>query len=153
MFLPLYKTTVCGMMFALASLLSLAPNLLGADKPAMSIAKKEFGKTPDGRAVQEFTLQNKQGLRVKLITWGATVTSVWPTSRSAFLISQDTRSGIPTSAAPSAGMATASPRGSSRSMATSIRWRPTTAPITCTAARWVLMRSCGMPSKSTRRIP
>lgn len=75
MLLPLNRLTLCGMMFA-AGFLSLLStgSVRGADQ-AM-ITKKDYGKTPTGKDVQEYTLQNINGLRVKLITWGATVTSV-----------------------------------------------------------------------------
>jgi aldose 1-epimerase len=75
MTVPLCKTTLCGMMFALVSLLS-SGFASGADKATMGITKKEYGKTADGKTVHEYTLQNENGLRVKLITYGATVTSV-----------------------------------------------------------------------------
>ena len=75
MFIPLNKSLVCGMMVGLVvSFLSFGA-ASGADATAMS-TKNEYGKTDDGRVVHEYVLTNKNGLRVKLITWGATLTSV-----------------------------------------------------------------------------
>lgn len=71
---PLCKSACCGMMVPLLFLLS-SGFVSGADS-AMSIAKKEYGKTADGKTVHEYTLQNKNGLKATLITWGATLTSV-----------------------------------------------------------------------------
>jgi aldose 1-epimerase len=71
---PLCKSALCGMMVPLFFLVSLGP-LSGADQ-AMSNTRKEYGKTADGKTVYEYTLQNKNGMRVKIITWGATLTSV-----------------------------------------------------------------------------
>jgi len=42
----------------------------------MSIQKSPFGKMPDGTQVDQYTLTNGNGLRVKIITYGATITSV-----------------------------------------------------------------------------
>ncbi len=42
----------------------------------MSNTKEPFGKTPEGAEVDLYTLTNANGLRVKIITYGATITSV-----------------------------------------------------------------------------
>jgi len=42
----------------------------------MSIQKETFGKTSDGTEVDRYSLTNANGLRVKVMTYGATVTSV-----------------------------------------------------------------------------
>lgn len=42
----------------------------------MSIQKSPFGKMPDGAQVDQYTLTSGNGLRVKIITYGATITSV-----------------------------------------------------------------------------
>jgi len=42
----------------------------------MSIHKELFGETSDGVAVDLYTLTNSKGLRVKIMTYGATITSV-----------------------------------------------------------------------------
>ena len=42
----------------------------------MSVDKELFGKTPEGVAVDLYTLTNGKGLRVKIMTYGATIVSV-----------------------------------------------------------------------------
>jgi aldose 1-epimerase len=42
----------------------------------MSIEKQPYGKTPDGTEVDQYTLTNANGLKVKIITYGATITAV-----------------------------------------------------------------------------
>jgi aldose 1-epimerase len=42
----------------------------------MSIEKKSIGETPDGTKVDEYTLTNAGGLRIKIITYGAMLTTV-----------------------------------------------------------------------------
>jgi aldose 1-epimerase len=42
----------------------------------MSVKKESFGKTADGGAVDLYTLANSKGLRVKIMTYGATIVSV-----------------------------------------------------------------------------
>jgi len=42
----------------------------------MSILQESFGRTHDGIAVDLYTLTNRNGLRVKIMTYGATITSV-----------------------------------------------------------------------------
>ncbi|HET9239949.1 MAG TPA: aldose epimerase family protein [Oligoflexus sp.] len=44
-------------------------------KPSNSSA--EFGKLPDGTAVHQFTLTNKEGMVARFITFGATLTELW----------------------------------------------------------------------------
>jgi aldose 1-epimerase len=71
----LCKSACCGMMIPLLFLLS-SGSVLGAERAVMNITKKEYGKTEAGKTVHEYTLENRNGLRVKMITYGATVTSV-----------------------------------------------------------------------------
>jgi aldose 1-epimerase len=40
------------------------------------IEKKSFGKLPDGREVFQFTLANNTGIKVKIINYGAIITSI-----------------------------------------------------------------------------
>ena len=47
-----------------------------APKSAMSISKTPFGKTKDGTEVSLFTCTNKNGLVMKVMTYGATVVSM-----------------------------------------------------------------------------
>ncbi len=42
----------------------------------MSLHKELFGRTPEGVAVDLYTLTNDRGLRVKIMTYGATIISV-----------------------------------------------------------------------------
>jgi aldose 1-epimerase len=42
----------------------------------MSVNKEPYGKTPDGTEVDIYTLTNANGLKVKIITYGATITDV-----------------------------------------------------------------------------
>ena len=48
----------------------------------MSITKQAFGNASDGTDVALYTLTNIHGLRVKLMTYGATITSVETPDRS-----------------------------------------------------------------------
>lgn len=72
----LSNVTACGMLLIVTSLLSLSSALRGADKPAMSIEIQTVGKAEDGSILEQITMQNKNGLRVKMISYGATITSV-----------------------------------------------------------------------------
>ncbi len=42
----------------------------------MSIAKKPFGITPDGQAVEQYILTNRHGANVSIITFGGIITSI-----------------------------------------------------------------------------
>ncbi|HVA44872.1 MAG TPA: aldose epimerase family protein [Pirellulales bacterium] len=48
----------------------------GAAEGKMSVSKSPFGSLPDGRQVDQFTLTNDHGLTVKIINYGAILTSV-----------------------------------------------------------------------------
>jgi aldose 1-epimerase len=41
-----------------------------------SVQKKDFGQTPDGKAVDQYILTNAHGMRAKIITYGATLTEL-----------------------------------------------------------------------------
>ena len=62
---------------ALATLAALlvAGAALAADKPKAGITQKPYGKTPDGTAVEEYTLTNANGVTMKVITLGGIVTA------------------------------------------------------------------------------
>src|SRR3972149_5798028 len=51
------------------------PSTMESEKK-MSINKEPYGKTPDGAAVDLYTLTNANGLKIKLITYGATIIDV-----------------------------------------------------------------------------
>ena len=46
------------------------------EKMRASVEKKAFGQTPDSRAVDEFVLTNANGLKAKVITYGAILTEL-----------------------------------------------------------------------------
>ncbi len=56
-------------------LFAATPLLVGA-VPRARVEKQPFGKTADGLAVDEYTLTNKSGAKVKIITYGARVVSI-----------------------------------------------------------------------------
>jgi aldose 1-epimerase len=47
-----------------------------ADGKKMSVTKTSYGKLPDGTDIYLYTLANANGMKVKLITYGATITDV-----------------------------------------------------------------------------
>ena len=54
-------------------------NIILSQKPSeakMSISKQSWGKTPEGAEVDLYTLANANGMRVKIMTYGPTITSV-----------------------------------------------------------------------------
>ena len=55
---------------ALAVGLFVAASPSADDKPKAGITKKPYGKTPDGTAVEEYTLTNKNGVTMKVMTYG-----------------------------------------------------------------------------------
>lgn len=58
-------------LFATFALLSLAATTFGA-----GISKKPYGKMPDGTEIEEYTLTNKNGMIMKVITYGGIVTEL-----------------------------------------------------------------------------
>ena len=93
-----------------------------SEESKVSIKKESFGKTPEGEEVDLYTLTNANGLRVKIMTYGATIiaskrptaTASSRTSRSRSIRWPTTSRAIPSSARPSAATPIASPRASSR---------------------------------------
>ena len=43
----------------------------------MSILKEFYGKMPDGTDVYRYTLQNKNGMKLKALNYGGVVTELW----------------------------------------------------------------------------
>lgn len=44
-------------------------------KPQVTITKSDYGQTPDGEAVAQYTLKNEQGMEIEVITYGGIITS------------------------------------------------------------------------------
>lgn len=47
----------------------------------MSIIKELYGKMPDGREVYRYTLENKNGMKMKVLNYGGVVTELWTPDR------------------------------------------------------------------------
>jgi aldose 1-epimerase len=71
------KSVVAGCAGILALLLSVPGAARAADKPAAAVQKAPFGKTPDGKPIEQITLRNAHGMVAKIITYGATLTELW----------------------------------------------------------------------------
>ena len=50
--------------------------VVGAEKEAMKVEESVVGRTPEGDEVRAFTLANKNGLKAKLLNWGAIVSEL-----------------------------------------------------------------------------
>jgi aldose 1-epimerase len=61
---------------ALAVCLAAAVAAPADDRPAAGITHKPYGKTKDGTPVEEYTLTNKNGITMKVITYGGIVTEI-----------------------------------------------------------------------------
>ena len=71
------------------------PNPSQPSEAKMSVQKESFGKTADGAAVDLYTLTNSKGLRVKIMTYGATIISVETPDRNGKLRTSRCRSTSP----------------------------------------------------------
>lgn len=60
----------------IALIVAMTPGTSPAAEGKMSVTKKTFGKTHDGQQVDQYTLTNGRGLTVKIINYGAIITSV-----------------------------------------------------------------------------
>jgi aldose 1-epimerase len=58
------------------------PKPTTSDEKTMSITKAPYGKMPDGTQIEEYTLSNSDGMKVKLINYGAIITAVEVPDRS-----------------------------------------------------------------------
>ena len=65
-----------------AVILVLASSYTVAAEEKMSVNKSSFGKLPDGREVEQFSLENGRGLTAKIITYGAILRSLTVPDRS-----------------------------------------------------------------------
>jgi aldose 1-epimerase len=52
------------------------PYLSSAQVPSERLEESEFGRMPDGTAVEQFTLRNANGMTVKIVSYGAIVTEI-----------------------------------------------------------------------------
>ena len=52
------------------------PGAAHAEKESPAVQREIFGKTKDGEPVEIFTLTNSQGLKARVMTWGATLVSL-----------------------------------------------------------------------------
>ncbi|MBE7730127.1 aldose epimerase family protein [Komagataeibacter sp. FXV3] len=64
--------------FSLVGLLAMAVvTAAHADPaPAVTLDRAPFGITPDGQKVERFTMANRHGMRVQVVTYGATITAI-----------------------------------------------------------------------------
>ena len=78
----------CAFLSSLFTTLSLSlsvPSLLHAEEKSKvsenisteKVVRAEYGKTTDGKAVDIFTLTNTKGMRMKMISYGATITELY----------------------------------------------------------------------------
>jgi aldose 1-epimerase len=63
-------------MLAALTLLLPMPQLHAQSAKPGSVTATPFGKTPDGRSIQRYTLANQSGMQVRIATWGGTVTNI-----------------------------------------------------------------------------
>ncbi|MGL4554292.1 MAG: aldose epimerase family protein, partial [Gemmataceae bacterium] len=73
----LSRWITAGVAIAAVALCPPSPGQEGEQKPALGIAKKSFGTASDGTEVDAYALTNALGMRVKLITYGATIAELW----------------------------------------------------------------------------
>ena len=62
--------------FAALALVAFATAGFADEKPKAGISKKPYGKMPDGTEIEEYTLTNKNGMTMKVITYGGIVTEL-----------------------------------------------------------------------------
>jgi hypothetical protein len=104
------------------------------------VKKEAFGTTPDGKAVDLYTLTNTHGVEVRVMTYGAVVVSIkTPDKKGSFAditLGFDSLSGyrirIPISGPSSDVMEIGSVTARSSSKARSTRWLRTTVLMPCT---------------------
>ena len=66
------RILICALLVGCFSLATTNP-AVGADLALVRLEQQEFGKLPDGTAVQQFTLRNAKGMVAKIITYGAII--------------------------------------------------------------------------------
>ena len=55
------------------SVLLASSPVLDAEEGKASCVKTEFGKTADGQTIDLYTMQNRQGIEVQVMNYGATI--------------------------------------------------------------------------------
>ena len=125
----------------------------------MSITKRVFGRNAQGETVTQYILTNAMGAAIKVIDFGAILTSVTVPDRNGKLA--DVVTGFDdmegylkphgSMARPSAATGTALRRVASPLTARPISWPSTTARTICTAARSVSAQRCGRRRSSPAR--
>jgi hypothetical protein len=126
----------------------------------VEISREPFGEI-EGRLIDRFTLANRHGLRVEVITYGGIIRAIWAPDRDGQLANvtlgfadlagylRTTR----TSAASPAATPTVSPMAASPSTVRPISFRRTMARTTSTAGYAGSTSASGTPRRSARRMP
>lgn len=70
------RTTLAPICLAIACSLCGLADSTTAEERRMSLEKTAFGKTDQGTPIEQYTLANSRGVTVKIITYGAIITSV-----------------------------------------------------------------------------
>jgi len=70
------KPAHIGMIVVVLSLAAFAGSRLSAQARGSKVTKAEFGKLPDGKAVDRFTLTNASGMEVQVLNYGGIVTAL-----------------------------------------------------------------------------
>ena len=121
----------------------------------MSVTKSLYGKLPDGTEIDQYTLTNAGGLKVKIITYGATITDVEVPDRNGKLenvtLFRDSLDGYLDKNTPYFGAtvgryANRIAKGKFTLDGKEYTWPSTTSPTTCTAATRASTRWSGRPT-------
>jgi aldose 1-epimerase len=68
----------CRRIACLLALILLCTTFAGADSRGVaSIGRRPFGKTPDGKQVTLFTIENQNGCKARVMDYGAILTELW----------------------------------------------------------------------------
>lgn len=72
----MYRCVVCVAIVLCLWIFVLAVEAADTSGKAKGISHKPFGKTPEGTAVEQYTLTNKNGMSAKIITYGGIITEL-----------------------------------------------------------------------------